>query len=288
MFEDHSFTPVDEAGIHGQIARMLSRDFAGEAKVPALKMALGMIDLTTLEGSDTPLKVRQVCDQARNIPNRFSGLPSVAAVCVYPTLVSTAKAALKGSPVRVAAVSTYFPSGQATHELKMAEVRYALDEGADEIDMVISRNHFLQGNYQAVYEEIMAVKEICYGVGARLKVILETGEIGSLDEVRKASEIALMANPDFIKTSTGKIIPAANMPVTLVMLQAIADHYHKTGHKTGMKPAGGISTAEVALQYLVMVKETLGPEWLSPTWFRFGASRLLDDVLRQLEKQPIN
>ena len=205
-------------------------------------------------------------------------------MCVS-TLVRTAKEALKGSNVKVAAVSTYFPSGQSTIEIKLRETQYAIGEGADEIDMVISRREFLQGNFEYVLDQIIQIKQLCHKNKVRLKVILETGEIGSLDEVRKASDIALLANPDFIKTSTGKIGQAANMQVTLVMLQAIWDHYQKTGVQVGMKPAGGISDAKSALHYLMMVKEVLGPEWLSNKWFRFGASRLANDVLMQLAKQ---
>jgi deoxyribose-phosphate aldolase len=244
-----------------------------------------MIDLTTLEGADTPNKVRQLCYKAMHPHDQMNGIPTVAAVCVYPSLVRTAKEALKDSDVKVAAVSTYFPSGQSTLEIKLKETQYAIDEGADEIDMVISRREFLQGNYEYVLSEIISVKELCHKNNVRLKVILETGEIGSLDEVRKASDIALLANPDFIKTSTGKIGQAANMQVTLVMLQAIWDHYQKTGVQVGMKPAGGISDAKSALHYLIMVKEILGAEWLSNKWFRFGASRLANDVLMQLAKQ---
>jgi deoxyribose-phosphate aldolase len=278
-------TPVDLMGVNDRITRIKSRSIKSEAKLQGLQMALNMIDLTTLEGADTPNKVRQLCYKAMHPHDQMNGIPMVAAVCVFPTLVRTAKEALKGSNVKVAAVSTYFPSGQSTLDIKLIETQYAIDEGADEIDMVISRREFLQGNYEYVLNEIIAVKELCHKNSVRLKVILETGEIGSLDEVRKASDIALLANPDFIKTSTGKIGQAANMQVTLVMLQAIWDHYQKTGVQVGMKPAGGISDAKSALHYLMMVKEILGPEWLSNKWFRFGASRLANDVLMQLAKQ---
>lgn len=248
-----------------------------------LRMALNMIDLTTLEGADTPGKVRQLCYKAMHPHDAVPGIPAVAAVCVYPAMVGVAKKALAGSEVKVAAVSTAFPSGQAPLSVKIDDTNFALDQGADEIDMVISRGKFLSGDYQFVFDEIAKIKSLCKR--ARLKVILETGELGNLDNVRKASDIAIAAGADFIKTSTGKISPAATMPVTLVMLEAIRDHYFRTGEMVGMKPAGGISTAKSALHYLVMVKETLGDEWLTNTWFRFGASRLANDVLMQIVKQ---
>jgi deoxyribose-phosphate aldolase len=204
-------------------------------------------------------------------------------VCVYPTHVKTAKQALKGSNVKVASVATAFPSGNSTLEVKIGDTKYAVSEGADEIDMVISRGEFLNGNYNFVFDEIAAIKEACGK--ARLKVILETGELSTLDNVRLASDIAILAGADFIKTSTGKIQPAATQPVTLVMLEAIRDHYDKTGVMIGMKPAGGISTAKIALQYLVMLYETLGPKWMSNEWYRFGASSLANDVILQLEKE---
>lgn len=285
LLQEFRTVSVDQMGVMDRIARIKSRSIKTTSKVEGLKMALNMIDLTTLEGADTPNKVRQLCYKAMHPYDAMQGLPSVAAVCVYPTMVSTAKAALAGSGVKVAAVATYFPSGQSNLQVKLDETDYAISEGADEIDMVISRGEFLKGNYGYVLEEIMAVNERCKQHKVRLKVILETGELGSLDEVRKASDIALKANPDFIKTSTGKISQAANMPVTLVMLQAIWDHYLKTGVQVGMKPAGGISDAKTALLYLRMVKEVLGNEWLSNQWFRFGASRLANDVLMQLVKQ---
>lgn len=285
LLRNFKWTPVDQMGVEDRIARIKSRSIKNETKIQGLKMALNMIDLTTLEGSDTPNKVRQMCYKAMHPHDAMAGLPSVAAVCVYPSLVKTAKEALKGSAVKVAAVATYFPSGQTNMQAKLDETLYAINEGADEIDMVISRGKFLQGEYNYVLDEIIAVNEICKQHKVRLKVILETGELGSLDEVRKASDLALQANPDFIKTSTGKIGQAATMPVTLVMLQAIWDHYMKTGVQVGMKPAGGISDSKTALHYLMMVKEVLGEEWLSNEWFRFGASRLANDVLMQLAKQ---
>jgi deoxyribose-phosphate aldolase len=211
------------------------------------------------------------------------GIPSVAAVCVYPTFVGVAKKELKGSGINIASVSTAFPSGQSTLEVKLSDTKFAIDQGADEVDMVISRGKFLEGEYNFVYDEIAAVKEACGK--AHLKVILETGELDTLDNVRKASDIAIYAGADFIKTSTGKISPAATMPVTFVMLNAIKDYYKKTGIKIGMKPAGGISTAKIALQYLVMLNETLEADWMNKNLFRFGASSLANDVLMQLEKQ---
>lgn len=285
LLQNFKWASVDQMGVEDRIARIKSRSIKNDTKIQGLKMALNMIDLTTLEGSDTPNKVRQMCYKAMHPHDAMASLPSVAAVCVYPSLVKTAKEALKGSQVKVAAVATYFPSGQTNMQAKLDETIYAINEGADEIDMVISRGKFLQGEYNYVLDEIMAVNQICKQHKVRLKVILETGELGSLDEVRKASDLALQANPDFIKTSTGKIGQAATMPVTLVMLQAIWDHYTKTGVQVGMKPAGGISDAKTALHYLMMVKEVLGDEWLSNEWFRFGASRLANDVLMQLAKQ---
>lgn len=277
--------PIDQMGVMDRIAAITSRSIKNESKDQGLRMALSMIDLTTLEGADTPNKVSQMCYKAMHPHDAMTDLPSVAAVCVYPSLVKVAKTALVGSDVKVAAVSTYFPSGQTNLKAKLDETNYAISEGADEIDMVISRGKFLQGDYNYVVDEIMAVNELCKKQKARLKVILETGELGSLDEVRKAADLALLANPDFIKTSTGKIGQAANMPVTLVMLQAIWDHYVRTGVQVGMKPAGGIADAKTALHYLLMVKEVLGEQWLSNQWFRFGASRLANDILMQLAKR---
>ncbi len=245
-------------------------------------MTLSMIDLTTLEGQDTPGKVRQLCQKAKHLHDTLPGLPNVAAVCVYPTMVATAKEALAGTDIQVASVATAFPSGMAPLEIKLTETRQAVEAGADEIDMVISRGAFLSGELDKVFDEIVAVKEACGD--AHLKVILETGELGTLDRVRSASMLAMYAGADFIKTSTGKIQPAATMPVTLVMLQAINDYYRRTGRQVGMKPAGGISNSKLALHYLVMLKETLGDAWLTPTWFRFGASSLANDVLMQLQK----
>jgi deoxyribose-phosphate aldolase len=241
-----------------------------------------MIDLTTLEGKDTPGKVKQMCYKAHHLHDSYPNLPTVAAVCVFPSMVKTAKTALLGTSVKVASVSTAFPSGQSTRAVKLADTKFAVDEGADEIDMVISRGKFLAGEYNFVFDEIAAIKEACGK--ARLKVILETGELCTLDSVRKASDIAIYAGADFIKTSTGKIQPAATMQVTYTMLMAIKDYYDTTGIMIGMKPAGGISTSKLALHNLVMVKEILGNNWLTNDWFRFGASSLANDVLMQIMK----
>ncbi|MCE3296467.1 MAG: deoxyribose-phosphate aldolase [Crocinitomicaceae bacterium] len=280
---DFRFTPtIDKVGVEERVARIQTRSIKDEAKLQGMKMVLNMIDLTTLEGKDTPGKVKQMCYKARHLHDAYPGCPTVAAVCVYPSMVSIAKNELKGSGVKVASVSTAFPSGQAPRNIKIDDTKFAVDSGADEIDMVISRGEFLAGNYNFVFDEIAAIKEACGK--ARLKVILETGELVTLDNVRRASEIAMYAGADFIKTSTGKIQPAATMQVTYVMLMAIKDFYRKTGIKIGMKPAGGISTSKLALHNLLMVKETLGDEWLTNEWFRFGASSLANDVLMQLMK----
>lgn len=246
-------------------------------------MVLSMIDLTTLEGMDTEGKVRQLCYKAQHLHDAVAGLPTVAAVCVYPNFVALANKQVAGSGIKVASVATAFPSGNSSLAIKLEDVRMAVDGGADEIDMVISRGKFHAGDHEYVYDEIAQVKEACGA--SRLKVILETGELGTLDNVRRASDIAIAAGADFIKTSTGKIQPAATMPVTLVMLEAIRDHYFKTGEMVGMKPAGGISKSKLALHYLIMVKETLGMDWLDNHWFRFGASSLANDVLMQVVKQ---
>ena len=242
-----------------------------------------MIDLTTLEGADTDNKVKQMCYKAKHLHDDYPNLPTVAAVCVYPNFVETAVNQLKGSEVKVASVSTAFPSGHSSLEIKLEDTKIAVESGADEVDMVISRGRFHKGDYGYVFDEIAAVKNVCGK--ARLKVILETGELGTFDKVRKASDIAIYAGADFIKTSTGKIQPAATLPVTLVMLEAIKDYYYSSGKMVGMKPAGGISNAKLALQYLVLVKETLGNRWLTNSWFRFGASSLANDILMQLMKQ---
>lgn len=274
---------VDKVGVEERCARFQTRSIKNEAKSQGLKMALNMIDLTTLEGKDTPGKVKQMCYKAQHLHDAIPGLPTVAAVCVYPSMVGVARKALgNDSGIRIASVSTAFPAGQAPMEIKLKDTRFAVEQGADEIDMVISRGKFLAGDYNFVFDEIAAIKEACGK--ARLKVILETGELASLDQVRRASDIAMYAGADFIKTSTGKIQPAATMQVTYTMLCAIRDFYRKTGVMVGMKPAGGISSSKLALHNLVMVKETLGAAWLTNEWFRFGASSLANDILMQLAK----
>jgi deoxyribose-phosphate aldolase len=273
---------IDKVGVEERVARFQTRSIKNESKLQGLKMALSMIDLTTLEGKDTPGKVKQMCYKALHLYDTHPGLPTVAAVCVYPSMVTFAKKELKDSGVKVASVSTAFPSGQAPMDVKLLDTRFAVDEGADEIDMVISRGKFLAGEYSFVFDEIASIKEVCGN--ARLKVILETGELATLDNVRKASDLAIHAGADFIKTSTGKIQPAATMQVTYTMLMAIKDYFDKTGIMIGMKPAGGISTSKLALHNLVMVKEVLGDAWLNNEWFRFGASSLANDVLMQIIK----
>jgi deoxyribose-phosphate aldolase len=274
--------PVDYLGVIERCKRFQSRSIKSEAKARALPLILSMIDLTTLEGADTPDKVKRICYKAQHLHDSIPGLPATAAVCVYSSLVGIARKALGDSGVKIAAVATGFPAGQVSFDAKIIDTKHALDQGADEIDMVISRGKFLSGEYNYVYDEIAKIKEICGD--KQLKVIFETGEIGELENVRLASDIAIAAGADFIKTSTGKISPAATLPVSYTMLQAIRSHYLKTGVKIGMKPAGGISNTKVALQYLVMVKETLGQDWLNNKLFRFGASSLANDVLMQLEK----
>lgn len=286
MAYDFRYSPVvDQVGIEERVARFNTRSIKKGSKVQALKLALNMIDLTTLEGKDTEGKVTQMCYKAMHPHLALPDLPSTAAVCVYPTMVKTAKEALKGSKVKVASVSTAFPSGNSTMQIKLLDTKFALENGADEIDMVISRGEFLKGNYNFVFDEIATIKDLTHKYNARLKVIFETGEISTLDNVRRASDIAIYAGADFIKTSSGKIGVAATMPVTLVMLDAIKDYYFKTGIQVGMKPAGGISSAKGALQYLVMLHETLGNAWLDNKWFRFGASSLANDLILQLEKE---
>ncbi|MBL7762271.1 MAG: deoxyribose-phosphate aldolase [Chitinophagaceae bacterium] len=281
---DFSLSPhIDQVGVEERAARFTTRSIKKETKLNGLKLVLNMIDLTTLEGKDTEGKVKQLCYKAQHLHDAYPGLPTVAAVCVYPSMVKTAKKAVEGSGIKIASVATAFPSGQSTRTVKISDTKYAVAQGADEIDMVISRGKFHEGEYNFVFDEIAAVKEACGE--ARLKVILETGELGTFDKVRRASDIAMYAGADFIKTSTGKIQPAATMPVTLVMLEAIRDFYYKTGKMIGMKPAGGISKSKLALRYLVMLKETLGEDWMNNEWFRFGASSLANDVLMQIVKE---
>ena len=274
---------IDQSGVEERVRRFQSRSVKGEAKLTALRLALSMTDLTTLEGRDTEGKISQLCHKALFPCPDLPDLPCVAAVCVYPNHVVQAKKQLSFTAVKVASVATAFPSGNSDRNQKLQEVRLAIDAGADEVDMVISRGKFLQGEYAFVEDEIAAVKAACGE--SRLKVILETGEIGPLEKIRLASDIAMSAGADFIKTSTGKIQPAATLPVTLVMLDAIADYHRKSGRMVGMKPAGGISTAKTALHYLVMLQETLGGAWMQPDWFRFGASSLVNDIVLQLLKQ---
>ncbi len=263
-------------------AAFTKRSIKANAKLEGLKIIVSMMDLTTLEGNDTPGKVAYLCRKAvRPIDARY-GVPSCAAVCVYPNLVRAAKMFVRGSGVHVAAVATAFPSGQMPLEVKLQDTRMAVEEGADEIDMVIDRGAFMAGEYDRVSDEIAATREACGE--AHLKVILETGELQTYDNVRFASLLAMRAGAHFIKTSTGKVTPAATIPVTLVMLEAIRDYYYETGERIGMKPAGGIRTAKEALAFLVMLKETLGDDWMTPDLFRFGASTLANDVLMQIVK----
>lgn len=276
-------TSVDQVGVEERVESLKRRSIKKASKMWALDLSIRMIDLTTLEGKDTPGKVHALCVKAMRPQPGDPTIPSVAAVCVYPALVADAKDALRGSSVKVASVATGFPSGQTFRDIKIAEVRAAVEAGADEVDMVIDRGAFLSGDYAAVFEEIVDVKEAAGR--AHLKVILETGELETYDNVRRASVLAMAAGADFIKTSTGKVTPAATLPVTLVMLEAIRDFDRATGRQVGMKPAGGIRTAKEAIQYLVVLYETLGPRWMSPDWFRFGASSLLNDVLMQIEFQ---
>ena len=275
-----SVTPTDEVMVSERAAALGTRSIKRTTKMLVLRTAIAMTDLTTLEGMDTAEKVRQLSYKAIRPDPLDSSIPSVAAVCVYPNLVSTARESLARSRVRVAAVSTYFPSGQAPLYLKVAETQKVVAEGADEVDMVIDRGAFLGGDYHKVFEEVRAIRaaagEAC------LKVILETGELGTYDNVRRASMLAMAAGADFIKTSTGKVQPAATLPVTLVMLEAIRDYFAMTGRAVGMKPAGGISTAKQAIKWLVLLNETLGADWMTPKRFRFGASSLLNDLLMQI------
>ncbi len=274
---------VDAVAAEERAASLAKRSLKKESKVWGLKTIISMIDLTTLEGKDTRGKVWALCQKAMRPDPSDHEIPHVAAVCVYPALVPFVKQALKGSDVKVASVATGFPSGQTFIEIKVEETQQAVAAGADEIDMVIDRGAFLSGDYQKVFEQIAEVKEACGP--AHLKVILETGELANYDQVRKASLIAMFAGGDFIKTSTGKAPTNATLPVTLVMLEAIRDFHHLTGKRIGMKPAGGISNSKLALAYLVLLYETMGPEWMTPDLFRFGASSLLNDLLMQIRKE---
>ena len=275
--------PVDTVAAVERAAAFAKRSLKKESKVQGLHTIIAMMDLTTLEGKDTPGKVAALCRKAIRPDSSDPSIPSVAAVCVYPSMVPFVRRALEGTPLHIASVATGFPSGQTYLDIKLEETRRAVAAGADEIDMVIDRGAFLRGDHQKVFDEIVAVKEACGP--AHLKVILETGELGSYDQVRTASMIAMAAGGDFIKTSTGKVAVNATMPVTLVMLEAIRDFHHETGRRVGMKPAGGISNAKLAIAFLVMLYETMGEQWMTPDLFRFGASSLLNDVLMQLRKE---
>jgi deoxyribose-phosphate aldolase len=274
---------VDQVGAEERAASLAKRSIKKAAKLWALDLAIRCIDLTTLEGQDTPGKVAALCAKALHPDPGDPSIPPVAAVCIYPALVPVAAARLRGTGVHVASVATAFPSGQTFTSIKVAETREAVAAGADEVDMVIDRGAFLSGNYQKVFDEIGQVKEA--SGRAHLKVILETGELGTYDNVRRASVLAMAAGADFIKTSTGKIQPAATLPVALVMMEAIRDFHRETGRVVGFKPAGGIRTAKQAIAYLVVLNETLGPAWLTPERFRLGASTLLNDILMQIQKE---
>jgi deoxyribose-phosphate aldolase len=286
----HGLPGVDQVGAEARAAGLATRSIKTTAKTWALDLAVRMIDLTTLEGQDTPGKVRALCAKGRRPDPSDPGCPPVAAICVYPDMVPVARAALGDSGVKVASVATAFPSGRAALDVKLADTRAAVDAGADEIDMVIDRGAFLTGDYQRVFDEIVAVKQECTRTAgadrpsAHLKVILETGELVTYDNVRRASWLAMLAGADFIKTSTGKVSPAATLPVTLVMLEAVRDFRDATGRQVGVKPAGGIRTAKGAIRHLVLVNETAGDDWLTPDWFRIGASSLLNDLLMQRSK----
>jgi deoxyribose-phosphate aldolase len=278
----HGLPGVDQVGAEQRAADLGTRSIKTTAKAYALDLAITMVDLTTLEGQDTAGKVRALCAKAMRPDPADPTCPSTAAVCVYPDMVATAKAALGSSGVHVASVATAFPSGRAAMDIKLADTRDAVGAGADEVDMVIDRGAFLAGHYLEVFEEIAAVREA--SGPAHLKVILETGELQTYDNVRRAGWLAMMAGAHFIKTSTGKVQPAATLPVTLVMLEAVRDYRDQTGRMIGVKPAGGIRTAKDAIKYLVMVNEITGPDWLDADWFRFGASTLLNDLLMQRTK----
>jgi deoxyribose-phosphate aldolase len=283
----HGLPGVDAVGLEARAATLGTRSIKTTAKAFAIDLAISMIDLTTLEGADTPGKVRSLCAKGLRPDPADRGVPQVAAICVYPDMVATAKQALAGSAIHVASVATAFPAGRAALPVKLADTRDAVAAGADEIDMVIDRGAFLAGRYLEVFETIRAVKEACVrpeGRDAHLKVIFENGELATYDNIRRASWLAMLAGADFIKTSTGKVAVNATPPNTLLMLEAVRDFRAATGTQVGVKPAGGIRTSKDAIKYLVMVNETLGDDWLSPDWFRFGASSLLNDLLMQRQK----
>ena len=283
----HGLPGVDRVGAEARVAGLGTRSIKTTSKAYALDLAIRMVDLTTLEGADTHGKVRALANKAIRPDPADPTCPSVAAVCVYPDMVATARETLGDAPINVAAVATAFPSGGPALDIKLADTVDAVEAGASEIDMVIDRGAFLSGRYLQVFEEIVAVREACRrpdGSEAHLKVIFETGELQTYDNVRRASWLAMMAGAHFIKTSTGKVQPAATLPVTLVMLEAVRDHLALTGQMVGVKPAGGIRTAKDAIKYLVMVNEVAGPAWLDPDWFRFGASSLLNELLMQRTK----
>jgi len=275
----HGLPGVDPVGLEQRAAGLATRSIKKASKLAAIDLAISMIDLTTLEGADTPGKVRALAAKGRRPDPDQPDTPQVAALCIYPDMVATAVAALAGTSIGIASVATAFPTGRTSLAVRLADTRVAVEAGATEVDMVIDRGAFLAGRYGEVFDDIVAVKQEC--AGARLKVILETGELGTYDNVRRASWLALLAGGDFIKTSTGKIAPAATLPVTHVMLQAVRDWLEQTGQRRAVKPAGGIRTSKDAIRYLVAVNEVAGPEWLDPFFFRFGASSLLNDLLLQ-------
>ncbi|MCR3746239.1 deoxyribose-phosphate aldolase [Lentzea californiensis] len=279
----HGLPGVDQVGVEQRAAGLGTRSIKKASKLHAIDLAISMVDLTTLEGADTHGKVRSLAAKARRPDPDRPDVPKVAAVCVYPDMVKTAADDLVGTGINVASVATAFPSGRSTMDIKLADTRFAVEQGAAEVDMVIDRGAFLSGRYGQVFEEIVKIKEACGD--AHLKVILETGELVTYDNVRRASWLALLAGGDFIKTSTGKVQPAATLPVTHVMLQAVRDWKEQTGELRGVKPAGGIRTTKDAIKYLVAVHEVAGPEWLDPNLFRFGASTLLNDLLMQRRTQ---
>ncbi|MFM8239517.1 MAG: deoxyribose-phosphate aldolase [Actinomycetota bacterium] len=280
----HALPGVDQVGADARAAALASRSIKAESKRQAIDLAISMVDLTTLEGMDTPGKVRALCAKGLRPDPSDPSVPHVAAICVYGDMASIAREAV-GDQVHVAAVATAFPSGRASLDVKLQDTREAVANGADEIDMVIDRGAFLEGRYLDVFDEIVAVKQACGP--AHLKVIFETGELRTYDNVRRASWLAMLAGADFIKTSTGKVTPAATMPVTLILLEAVRDWFRQTGDQVGVKPAGGIRTTKDAIRYLVMVNETCGPAWLTPDLFRFGASTLLNDLLQQRQRMVL-